>query len=349
MSFAIIRNVKYKLGSVNYIGRHNERSNKQYGNPNVDVEKSKDNFHLKAPVEKSYQAEFERIRQSEELRGNIRATGKKQSNAVCEFIITSDSEFFEGMSKEQLHKFFDDCYDYVKQKCGEPYVLSAVVHMDEKTPHLHVAYIPVVDGVDRKKNPCKRVNCSEFWKGFNSYGILQDEFYAHITSRGYELERGEVGSRAEHLSVAELKRRTLYAEIEDISGKLTAARQRFAAMESKVKGMEGMVATKKRLDGIQPEAGMLGSIKGLTLEDMQSLKKTAMEYYVLTDKMKDLSVKYVNLKSKVPTEAEKLETAKKLAGIRQLEQDKARLQAILREYGIEAKRQRTGKEKQAER
>ena len=78
-------------------------------------------------------------------------------------------------------------------------MLSAVVHMDEKTPHLHVAYIPEVDGVDCKKNPCKRVNCSEFWKGFNSYGILQDKFYAHITSRGYELERGEVGSRAEHV------------------------------------------------------------------------------------------------------------------------------------------------------
>jgi len=61
----------------------------------------------------------------------------------------------------------------------------------------------------------------------------------------------------------------------------------------------------------------MGTIKGLSLEDVQSLKKTAMQYYLLTDKVKDLSMKYVNLKSKVPTEAEKLETAKKLAAIGQ--------------------------------
>ena len=347
MSFAIIRNVKYKLKDVVGIGRHNERNYKQYGNPNVDVNKSGENFHLKAPVEQSYETEFARIRETEHLLGNIRATGKKQSNVMCEFIITSDSEFFDGMPKDRLHRFFEDCYDYVKQKCGEPYIMSAVVHMDEKTPHMHVAYIPVVDGVDRKKNPCKRVNCSEFWKGFNSYGVLQDEFYAHITGRGWKLERGEIGSRAEHLTVAELKRETLDKEITEMGAKLAAAKQRFAALEGKVKGMEGVVASRKRLDALQPEPGMLGTIKGLTLEDMQNLKKTAMEYYLLTDKMKDLSVKYVNLKSKVPTETEKLETEKKLAGIRRLEKDNARLQAVLQAYGIDPDGQKTGRAKEA--
>ena len=349
MSFAIIRNVKYKLGSMNYIGRHNERANKQYGNPNVDAKKSKENFHLKAPVEKSYEAEFYRIKESEHLLGNIRATGKKQSNAMCEFIITSDSDFFEGMSKERQRRFFDDCYDYVKQKCGEPYVLSAVVHMDEKTPHMHVAYIPVVDGVDRKKNPCKRINCSQFWKGFNSYGQLQDEFYRHITSRGYDLERGEVGSRAEHLSVAELKRKTLEKEIRGMEKVLRTAKQRFSVLENKVKGMEGAVASKRRLDAIKPEAGMMGAVKGVSLEDIQSLKKTALEYYLLNEKLRDLSVKYVNLKNKVPSEAEKLETAKKLTALRQLEQDKARLHAVLQAYGINTDGQEIGRGKDVQR
>ncbi|MDR2932090.1 MAG: plasmid recombination protein, partial [Oscillospiraceae bacterium] len=249
--------------------------------------------------------------------------------------------------EDRMRQFFNDCYDYVKQKCGEPYVMSAVVHMDEKTPHMHVAYIPVVDGVDRKKNPCKRVNCSEFWKGFNSYGILQDEFFAHITSRGWKLDRGEVGSRAEHLSVAELKRQTLDREIADLSKKLESAKKRFATMEGKAKGMEGVVVSKKKLDALQPEPGMLGTIKGLTLEDVQSLKKTAMEYYLLTEKVKELSVKYVNLKSKVPSEAEKLETAKRLAGIRQLEQETARLQDVLQSYGIDPNGRGMGREKDA--
>jgi len=349
VSYAIIRNVKYKLKDVGNISRHNERQNKQYGNPNVDVQKSKDNFHLKKPIEQSYLKEFERIRDAEYLLGNIRSTGKKQSNAVCEFIITSDSAFFEVMSKGQLHRFFDDCYDYVKQKCGEPYILSAVVHMDEKTPHMHVAYMPVVDGKDRKGNPCKRINCSEFWKGFNSYGILQNEFHRHITSRGYKLERGEVGSRAEHLTVAELKRKTLEKEIRDMERALGAAKQRFSDLENKVKGMEGIVTPKKRLDTIKPEPGMMGAVKGVSLEDIQNLKKIALEYYLLNEKMRDLSVKYVNLKSKVPSEAEKLETAKKLVAIQQLENDKMRLEAILHAHGIDAAHQDVDRNKEAER
>ncbi len=77
--------------------------------------------------------------------------------------------------------------------------------MDEATPHMHVAFIPVINGKDRKGNPCKRINCSEFWKGRDSYSRLQDEYYDFITSRGYDLERGEKGSTAEHLSVAEYK------------------------------------------------------------------------------------------------------------------------------------------------
>ena len=84
-------------------------------------------------------------------------------------------------------------------------MVSAVVHMDEKTPHMHVAFIPTVEGKDRKGRPCRRVNASEFWKGKDSYARLQDEYYAWITSCGYTLERGTKGSTAEHLSVEEYK------------------------------------------------------------------------------------------------------------------------------------------------
>ena len=110
------------------------------------------------------------------------------------------------MARSVQRNFFQDAYDFVTAKVGgEQYVLSAVVHMDEATPHMHVAFIPVINGKDRKGNPCKRINCSEFWKGRDSYSRLQDEYYDFITSRGYDLERGVKGSTAEHLSVAEYK------------------------------------------------------------------------------------------------------------------------------------------------
>lgn len=323
------------MSAVGNISRHNERQNKQYANPNVDKEKSSENFHLKAPVCASYLTEFERIRKDENLKGQLHTKGKKQSNAVCEFMITSDSDFFKDKTQKEIHEFFSDAYEFVKQKCGEAHIISAVVHMDEKTPHLHATYIPVVDVQDRKGNPCKKIHCSEFWKGFNSYGELQDAFHTFITKKGHKLERGVVGSRAEHLTPLELKRKTLDNEIRSISVKMEQAKVRFIEAETKLKNMEGQILSQKKLDKIQPEAGMMGSIKGITIEDVKDLKKMAMEYFVLHEKMTDLSRKYVAVKGKLPTEAEKLETAKKMAQLEQLERDKVQLENTLRLHGID--------------
>ena len=186
--------------------RHNERLNHNYSNKDIDLSRTSENYHLKRIQAESYQQEFDRIRIRQELKGNLRLQGKKQSTVLCEFVITSDKDFFDRLGTDRTKRFFQDAYDFVTAKAGgEQYILSAVVHMDEATPHMHVVFIPVINGKDRKGNPCKRINCSEFWKGRDSYSRLQDEYYDFITSRGYELERGEKGRTAEHLSVVEYK------------------------------------------------------------------------------------------------------------------------------------------------
>lgn len=206
MSYAIIRNENHKMNAVPLMERHNERLNHNYSNKDIDLSRTSENYHLKKIQAETYQQEFDRIRTRQELKGNLRLHGEKQSNVLCEFVITSDKEFFDRIGKERTRRFFEDAYDFVTAKVGgEQYVLSAVVHMDEATPHMHVAFIPVINGKDRKGNPCKRINCSEFWKRRDSYSRLQDEYYDFITSRGYDLERGEKGSTAEHLAVAEYK------------------------------------------------------------------------------------------------------------------------------------------------
>ena len=97
MSYAVIRNVKYKMSNLPSIGRHNERKNENYGNKDIDVTKSNENYHFKAPIMKSYEKEFYRLREEYNLKGNLRITGKKQSNVACEFIITSDKQFFDSI------------------------------------------------------------------------------------------------------------------------------------------------------------------------------------------------------------------------------------------------------------
>lgn len=218
MSYAIIRNENHKVGAVPLLERHNERLNHNYSNKDIDPSRTSENYHLKKIQAESYLQEFDRIRTRQGLKGNLRLQGKKQSTILCEFVITSDKEFFDRLGGERTRQFFSHAYDFVCSKAGgEQYVLSAVVHMDEATPHMHVAFIPVINGKDRKGNPCKRINCSEFWKGRDSYSRLQDEYYDFITSRGYDLERGEKGSTAQHLSVAEYKLKKTDEQLAEMS------------------------------------------------------------------------------------------------------------------------------------
>lgn len=221
MSYAIIRNENHKMNAVPLLERHNERLNKNYSNKDIDLSRSSENYHLKHIQTATYQQEFDRIRTRQQLKGNLRLQGKKQSTVMCEFVITSDKEFYDRLGAERTKQFFKDAYSFVTAKVGgEQYIVSAVVHMDEATPHMHVAYIPVINGRDRKGTPCKRINCSEFWKGRDSYSKLQDEYYDFITNRGYDLERGIKGSTAEHLSVAEYKLKKSSEQLTKIKGQI---------------------------------------------------------------------------------------------------------------------------------
>ena len=141
MSYAIIRNQKYKRENLKGIFRHNERKNENYSNKNIDKEKSHLNYSLKDP-QYSYEKEFERIRKEYNLKGQI----KTVSNIACEYIITSDNEFFNKIGEKETRRFFETAYKFVCEykNLGEQYILSAKVHNDEDTPHLHLVFLPVV-------------------------------------------------------------------------------------------------------------------------------------------------------------------------------------------------------------
>ena len=82
--------------------------------------------------------------------------------------------------------------------------------MDENTPHMHLIYVPVVHTTDKKTGQTiNKLCCSEFWKGQNSYKVLQDNFYKYITKAGFKLERGN-NEKNEHIKIADLKQVTNY-------------------------------------------------------------------------------------------------------------------------------------------
>lgn len=210
MSYDIIRNENYKMGQLSYIYRHNERKNTNYSNKDIIRQNSIKNYSLKS-VNTSYQKTFNSLKEQYELKGQI----KKVSNVMCELIITSDKEFFENIGEDETKRYFEMAYKFVAnyQNLGEQYIVSAKVHMDESTPHLHIIFIPVVHKLDKKSGKqIDKISCSEFWKGRDSYKKLQDSFYKCVTDNGFNLERGK-SNNVEHLSTEKFKQVTGYENI----------------------------------------------------------------------------------------------------------------------------------------
>lgn len=119
MSYAIIRNENHKVGAVPLLERHNERLNKNYSNKDIDINRSSENYYLKKIQAESYLQEFESIRTDQELKGNLRLSrAKSKSTVLCEFVITSDKEFFDRLGDERTRQFFSHAYDFVCSKAG---------------------------------------------------------------------------------------------------------------------------------------------------------------------------------------------------------------------------------------
>ena len=194
MSYAIIRNEKYTPSSLMGIYRHNERKNTSYTNKNINHQNTYKNYAIKK-CDTNYLKKFDQIRQENNLKGWI----KKNSNVVCEYIITSDSEYFNSIGEEETQRFFKTAFNFVKsyKNLGEKYIISANVHLDEETPHLHLVFIPVVHSFDKKSGKVTdKICCSDFWKGRDSYKILQDNFHKYMVRAGFNVERGvEIGRK----------------------------------------------------------------------------------------------------------------------------------------------------------
>ena len=211
MSYAIIINTNYKMKNLPGIYRHNERKNTNYSNKDIDKTKSKKNYSIKSPST-TYTKLFKQIKELYNLKGQI----KSVSNVACEYIITSDKDFFDNIGKEETKRFFKSAYSFVcnYKNLGEQYILSAKVHMDEKTPHMHLVFIPVIHTKDKNGNDIDKISCSEFWKGRDSYKYLQNNFHKYMNVCGFNLDRG-LNNNSKHLSMQQLKSLTNYDKIKE--------------------------------------------------------------------------------------------------------------------------------------
>ena len=178
--FAILRFAKYKGPEISNIEAHNERTKEEYAsNPDIDKSRSHLNFHLLEP-ERKYRAEAER---------QIKDAGcrtRSDSVRLVEALVTATPEFFKGKKKAEIKTYFQEALDFIKEHQDPKTIISAVVHMDEKTPHMHLSFVPLTaDG---------RLSAKEIVGNKRKLTQWQDRFWEHMVRKYPDLERGESAS-----------------------------------------------------------------------------------------------------------------------------------------------------------
>ena len=209
MSYAIVRNEKLTRAEINGKGTHNDRKAKNHTNKDIDPTRTHLNYYIKKN-ELTYTKEFDKYMKENNLQGHLRSN----SIIMCQMIFTSDQAFFDRIGEEETKRYFDECYKFIcnYKNLGEKNIISAVVHLDEGVPHMHLMFVPVVHTKDKEGKDIDKICSRDFWKGRDSYRKLQDAYFNHVKSKGFDLERGMFveDTNRKHYTVEEYKKITNY-------------------------------------------------------------------------------------------------------------------------------------------
>lgn len=288
--YAILRFAKYKGPEIGNIEAHNERKKEHYAsNPDVDLSKTKYNFHLVEPTGK-YRAEAEK---------QIAETGcktRKDSVRLVEALVTASPEFFKGKKRSDVKEYFEYALKFIEKHQSPKTIISAVVHIDEKTPHMHLSFVPLT--------PDGRLSAKEIIGNKKKLTWWQDEFWKYMVKKYPDLERGESASQTgrEHIPPRLFKEAVHLNRQRDIILKTLKEITPFNSgkkslevaemIEKYISGSEDMRSELKKLDRAFAE---LKSEKAKLENEVESRKESVQKRLEIAQKLND----YENLKQTV--------------------------------------------------
>ena len=227
--FCIMRTEKRKRTDITGIQKENNRTATGYNN-SVNRERSELNVPL-----------IQSNNWTQDIKAEIdRAGAHTRSNSVValDTLYTASPQFFDDKTQEQTEHFFKECLQFHQERFG--HIISAVIHYDETTPHLHVVSVPLTqDG---------RLSARDVIGNRAKMSRTQDMFYEQV-GKVYGLDRGERGDgqeKKEHTSAQEHKLREVKAnkereleELDAIKSSKSPARARAEKWRQKAYEQEG--------------------------------------------------------------------------------------------------------------
>ncbi len=235
MSYGIVRVQKFSSGSVKGIEIHDRREKEGVSHTNKDIDWSRtdQNYDLHSAQNSSFQkAVKNRISQL-----HLSKAVRKDAVVMAQVLVTSDHEFFEWMPPQEIQKFFSDSYHFLADRYGAENIVSATVHLDERTPHMHFNFVPVTkDGRLSAKDILTRKSLIE----------QQTAFFEQVGKK-YGLYRGIQGSKEKHLDTAEYKREKALESARNVEQDILYLEREKTALMASIDDLRGIVEDHNRI------------------------------------------------------------------------------------------------------
>ena len=176
MGVLALHGSNYKAGQLAALDRHNLRENRHYSNKEIDRSRTKENVVLVRAENSLYQEAKRRI--EKEVAPYQKRKLRKDANWITEFVVTVPEGVRE--QREESIRYCRAVIDYFGGRVGVDNIISAVVHMDETTPHMHLDFTPIVGHT----LSAKKIMTRRFLQS------LHDELPQYLQKKGFSVERG---------------------------------------------------------------------------------------------------------------------------------------------------------------
>ncbi|MED2962253.1 MobV family relaxase, partial [Bacillus thuringiensis] len=271
--FVICHMQKFKMRDVKGLQIHNQREKESHSNSDIIQARTEQNYDLIHDKEK---VDYKKLIQNRIDNGVVSNRAiRKDAVVCCSFMISASPDYMNSLSQVEQRRFFEESLRFLKGRYGEENFVYASVHVDEKTPHMHVGMVPV--------NEKQKLSAYSFFKNKSEFHDLQDKIYEHVKEKGFDIERG-VSSDRKHLSTQRFKAVTLQQEIEELE-------QEKKGIDSRLHDLKMSLDQAKSVDEIpvKEKGGFIRSkTVEITSEDFESIKVLARSSEALREDVRRL-------------------------------------------------------------
>lgn len=255
---------KFSKSALGHMFKHYERNSciGEYGNESIDREKSHLNYNLAPERGNQYKFTMERCQE-------VKCLNRADVKVMCDWVVTAPKD----LNPNQQDDFFKESYKFLENKYGQKNVISAYVHLDEMTPHMHFSFIPVA--IDKKKG-IEKVSSKEVLTKIELKSFHND-LQNYLDRKGIKCSILNEATLKGNKSISELKRNTAIETVNKLNKDIDT-------LKTQLNALQGHLIAQKDIARLKPKKTLTGGIKGITVEEIENLKNTAIEYYNLKSK-----------------------------------------------------------------